>query len=151
RAQPGPASWGVCSRILLRWCGRWGSGGCLGWPSASPGCAVQAPGRALAPLGSVGAALLALLALGLHPLTAPVARPGATGPGLGALLGTLAGAQLHLGDRLPLGQTALLQCLLCRGPGCRHPADHVELLAHGPQVGGGPVDQHTEGEVDTGH
>ena len=51
--------------------------------------------------------------------------------------------------RSPLGRVAVLLGLGGRGPGGRVVADHVELLAHRPQVRGGPVEEDADRERDT--
>src|SRR5689334_1119005 len=47
-----------------------------------------------------------------------------------------------------LGRVALALGLLRRRPGGRVVPDHVELLAHRPEVGGGPVQEHADRERD---
>src|SRR4051794_2960632 len=73
----------------------------------------------------------------------------------------LGNARLRDGRRLlglgrlaaPCGLLAptLEQRLLRDRPRGGHPPDHVELLAHGPEVGRQPVDQHADREVDARH
>ena len=50
-----------------------------------------------------------------------------------------------------LGRLALLPRGVRGSVGLRVVADDVELLTHRPQVGGQPVDEHTDREVDAGH
>ena len=104
------------------------------------------PGRpASAPLGL---ALLALLRGGLLALAGLLGLLGRLLRRLGVGLG-LRG--VDPGDRLALALQAGVVGLLRGRPGRRHPPDDVELLAHRPHVGGEPVDEDTDREVDTGH
>src|SRR5687767_6374870 len=132
-AGPGPWSWSIgsvtawsCSLIaVLRFTASYGWGGSSG------------PRLLLAALAlPLLLALLARLALGLLPLRRSLLRHGlggaCRGPGLGNRRPVAGG----------LGGVALLLGRERRGPGRRVVADHVELLAHRPQVGGGPVEEH---------
>src|SRR5690606_15812170 len=99
-------------------------------------------------LGPV-AALLPFLALRLGPLAAARGRlRGRRRVRRLAVSSAVHGAELQLLDRLALGEAALLKSLLGGTARRWHGADDIELLCHGPQVRDGPVDQHTEGEVD---
>ena len=69
----------------------------------------------------------------------------------GRFSGSGSGVGLLLGDQAlleRLGLVALLLGPLRLGAGRRVVADHVELLAHRPQVGGGPVEEHADRERD---
>src|SRR3954464_1124355 len=117
-------------------------------PSTSVPVSVSAPGSVSFAASVMGASLGLRLRGGLRPagLLALLAR---LLLGLLALLGAPLGLRLldHGLDHRPVLERLLPVAVLLglRGRGARRRVvpDHVELLAHGPQVRGGPVEEDT--------